>query len=80
MIRTSKIPFVQSRPSLSLLISSFAVVAIALAVGFTSLSIGLDMMPLPTTFIPWLALILFGYALSVQLIKSVYVKRYGQWL
>ncbi len=80
MIRTAKVPFLQSKPSFPLFLSTFAVAAVALLVGFTDLSIGLDMAPLPAAFLPWFALILTGYALSAQLIKKLYVKRYGEWL
>ncbi len=80
MIRTAKIPFLQSKPSFPLFFSTFAVAAVVLVVGFTDLSIGLDMLPLPVSFIPWLALILSGYGLSAQLIKKVYVRWYKEWL
>ncbi|MGL5435386.1 MAG: magnesium-translocating P-type ATPase [Lachnospiraceae bacterium] len=80
MIRTAKIPFIQSRPSLPLLISTFAVVAIAVAVAFTGLAVGIDMAALPLSFIPWLLLLLAGYCLAAQLVKKVYIRRYGEWL
>ena len=80
MIRTAKIPFVQSRPSKVLLISTFIVAAIAIAVGFSSLSVGIDMMALPARFAPWLALILAGYFFAAQLIKKIYTKHHDEWL
>ncbi|HNS39215.1 MAG TPA: magnesium-translocating P-type ATPase [Promineifilum sp.] len=80
MIRTSKIPFLQSRPSLPLIVSTTVVTIVALVVGFTNLSIGLDMTPLPITYLFWLAVLLVGYALSTEIIKRIYVKRYGEWL
>jgi len=80
MIRTSKIPFLQSRPSRPLIISTAVVTVVALAIGFTDFAIGLDMLPLPFSFLCWLVVILVGYALSTELIKRVYVKRYGEWL
>ncbi len=80
MIRTAKIPFLQSRPSVPLFLSTFIVAAVALITGFTDFAIGLDMLRLPLTFIPWLAVILAGYLLCVQLIKKLYVRRYGEWM
>ncbi len=80
MIRTGKIPFFQSRPSLPLLASTFAGAAVAVFVGFSRFSVGIDMLPLPVSFVPWLVLILLGYFLCAQLIKRLYIRRYGEWL
>ncbi|MGF7145107.1 Mg2+-importing ATPase [Anaerotaenia torta] len=80
VIRTGKLPFLQSRPSAPLFLSTFIVAVIALITGFTGFSVGLDMLPLPVSFLPWLALLLAGYFLSTQLVKKVYVRRYQEWL
>lgn len=80
MIRTAKTPFLQSRPSLALLLPTLLVAAVAVGVGFSRLSVGLDMMPLPPSFLPWLLLLLAGYGFSAQLVKRSYVKRYREWL
>ncbi len=80
IIRTGKVPFLQSKPSLPLIVSSLIVVVVALAIGFTKLAIGIDMMPLPVAFAPWLALILAGYFVFAQLIKKIYIGRYKEWL
>jgi Mg2+-importing ATPase len=80
MIRTAKIPFAQSKPSLMLLIPTLVVAAVTLAVGFSTLAVALDMARLPLAFIPWLLVILVGYGFASQVIKKVYVKRYGEWL
>lgn len=77
MIRTTKIPFVQSKPSVPLFLSTFIVAVVALATVFTDFAIGLDMHRLPLQFIPWLLEILSGYPLCVQLVKRVYVHRHG---
>ncbi len=80
MIRTAKIPFLQSRSSAPLLISTAMVAVISLLIGFSRLAIGIDMTPLPLSFAPWLALILVGYFLASQWIKKFYIRRYGEWL
>ncbi len=80
MIRTAKVPFLQSRSSVPLLISTALVAMVALIIGFSKLAIGLDMAALPPAFLPWLALILTGYFVCAQLIKKHYIKRYGEWL
>ncbi|MDD4796334.1 MAG: magnesium-translocating P-type ATPase [Eubacteriales bacterium] len=80
LIRTAKIPFIQSKPSLPLFLSTFAVMVVALVTGFTGFAVGLDMQRLPLRFIPWLIVILAGYLAGVQLVKRLYVRRYGQWM
>lgn len=80
MIRTEKIPFLQSKASRPLTISTAIVAVLALVLSFSNLASGLDMIPLTLAFVPWLVLILALYFLSSQWIKSVYVKRYGEWI
>ena len=80
MIRTGKLPFVQSRPSLPLMLSTLLVVVVAVAIGFTGIAVGFDMSPLPHVFGLWLAGILAAYLTCVQLVKGVYVRRYGEWI
>jgi Mg2+-importing ATPase len=80
MIRTRKLPFVQSRPSLPLMLSTLLVAFVALAIGFTGIAVGFDMLPLPHMFGLWLAIILAAYLTCVQLVKGAYVRRYGEWI
>lgn len=80
MIRTGKIPFIQSKPSMPLVISTFSVVAVAVIVAFTDFAVAIDMMALPLSFVPWLILLLAGYCLSAQIFKKIYIRRYGEWL
>lgn len=80
IIRTSRVPFLQSKPSLPLVVSSLIVVAVVILVGFSRLAIAIDMMPLTVAFVPWLVLILAGYFVFAQLIKKIYIRRYKEWL
>ncbi|MDD4414363.1 MAG: magnesium-translocating P-type ATPase [Oscillospiraceae bacterium] len=80
MIRTAKIPFLQSKSSIPLLISTALVAIVSIVVGFSQFAIGIDIMPLPLKFAPWLALILAAYFVSSQWIKRFYIRRYGEWL
>lgn len=80
MIRTARLPFVQSHAAKPLLISTLIVAIVTLAVGFSGMAVGLDMLTLPFVFIPWLILLLAGYCLSTQLLKAVYLRRFGEWL
>lgn len=80
MMRTAKIPFLQSKPSVPLVISTFIVAVIAVVVAFSGMAVGIDMMTLPLSFAPWLALLLGGYCLAAQLFKAVYIRWYKEWL
>ena len=79
-IRTGKIPFTQSQPSNLLLLSSSIIVVVTMILGFTRFAIGIDLMTLPMSYIPWLLMILAMYFLSAQFIKSIYVRKHKEWL
>ena len=72
MVRTRKIPFIQSCASAPLLWMTFIVMAIGVIIPMTSLASVLKMQALPWTFFPYLAAILLGYALLVQGMKRFY--------
>jgi Mg2+-importing ATPase len=77
MIRTRKIPFLQSSPSLPLALATATVMAAGILLPFTPLGEALGMVPLPRAFFGWLVLILLSYAVLAQAVKSWYVRRYG---
>ncbi len=80
MIRTSKIPFIQSHPAAPLFLSTIVVAIVASSIAFTDFAIGFDMMKLPLHYVPWLCGLVACYWLAVQGLKHVYIKKYGDWL
>ena len=80
MIRTEKIPFIQSNASLPLYISTFSMSTLAVVAGFSHFAIGLDMHPLPLVAVPWFVILLACYFLSTQSIKNLYIRWFGEWL
>jgi Mg2+-importing ATPase len=70
VIRTNKIPFLQSRPSSFLLLTSGVIMAIGVALPFTSLGRYLGFTALPALYWPYLALTLLGYVLLTQGVKA----------
>ena len=80
MIRTEKIPFIQSKASKQLTISTLVVTIIALIIGFTNIATIFDLAPLPITFLIWLIILMISYGIIIQLYKNIYVKKYKQWL
>ncbi|MCL2631770.1 MAG: magnesium-translocating P-type ATPase [Coriobacteriia bacterium] len=79
LIRTAKVPFLQSNAALPLLVTTALASIAVVIIGFTGFGIALDMAVLPPGFAPWLALILLAYFLSTQLLKAIYIKRYDEW-
>jgi Mg2+-importing ATPase len=77
IIRTHKIPFIQSRPSKYLVLTSVTIVIIAIILPYTSLAGALGLVQPPAIFYLYLVLIVITYMLLVQLVKVWFVKKYG---
>lgn len=80
MIRTAKLPFAANRTPWPLMLSTLTITVIALVIGFTSLAGAFDMATLPWVFAPWLFVLIAGYIILTQIIKALYIRRYGEWL
>jgi Mg2+-importing ATPase len=78
IIRTNKIPFIQSRPSLALTISTLVVAGLAVYLPFSPLASLLGFVPLPPLY--WLVLtaIIVSYLLLTQIMKRWFVQRF-EW-
>lgn len=70
VIRTNKIPFLQSRPSTFLLITSAVIMGIGVTLPFTPLGEYLGFVALPALYWPYLALTLLCYVLLTQGVKA----------
>jgi Mg2+-importing ATPase len=77
MIRTRKIPFLQSSPSLPLALTTAVIMATGIIIPFTPFGHSLGMVPPPGRFFVWLVFILLSYAALAQLVKTWFVRRYG---
>ena len=80
MIRTAKLPFVQSRASAPVTVLSLLGIAIVTVIPFTPLAAPLELTALPAVYFAGLAVIAAGYMLLVTAVKKVYIRRYGEWL
>jgi len=81
MIRTRKIPFIQSTASPQVIGLTIVVMAMGIClpfIPFAANSIGL--VPLPPSYFLWLVGIVFAYCLLVQIAKYFYIKRFKSWL
>ncbi|MDF1480994.1 magnesium-translocating P-type ATPase [Extensimonas sp. H3M7-6] len=77
MIRTRKIPFLQSRPSPLLLATTVAIMALGIFLPMGPLAHYFKLQPLPLAYFPMLALVLLGYMLLTQAMKRFYARRFG---
>lgn len=75
VIRTNKIPFLQSRASAFLTGTSLAVMAIGVAIPFSPLGPYLGFTTLPPLYWPLLAITLLSYVLLTQAAKMVLLRR-----
>ncbi|MDL2317917.1 magnesium-translocating P-type ATPase [Eubacteriales bacterium OttesenSCG-928-A19] len=80
MIRTPKIPFLQSRASLPVTLLTFAGALVATILPFTPLGYALEFRALPLAFWPWLAATVLAYMVLVTVVKKIFVRRYGELL
>jgi Mg2+-importing ATPase len=81
MIRTRKIPFVQSTAALPVILVTSAAIATVCIIPFTALGAAVGLHPLPLSYWPWLAAIVVAYLLQTQIVKAMYIKKFkGEWL
>ncbi|WP_090633121.1 magnesium-translocating P-type ATPase [Neobacillus massiliamazoniensis] len=80
MIRTQKIPFIQSTASVPVVLLTAVIMAIGIYIPFSPLGSAVGLQPLPLSYFPWLVGILIGYALLTQFLKQFYIKRFNSWL
>jgi Mg2+-importing ATPase len=80
MIRTRRIPFVQSAASAPVLALTSAIIAIGIALPYTLLGQKLGMIELPPVYFGWLAATVVAYCVLAQLVKVMYMRRFARWL
>jgi Mg2+-importing ATPase len=78
VIRTNKIPFLQSRASWPLIGTSLAIVAIGAWLTVSPLAGALGFVALPSAYWPILAAMLAGYVVLTQLVKMWFIRRFGE--
>ena len=79
MLRTQKIPFIQSRAALPVLLTTACVMIAGILLPFSPLGHMVGLTPLPWAYFPWLVATLLGYCVVAQGMKMLYIKRFGQW-
>jgi Mg2+-importing ATPase len=77
VIRTHKIPFIQSRASWPLILTSLAIVGVAAFLPFSPLAGTLGLVPLPPLYWLFLLGMLASYVLLTQVVKTWFYNKYG---
>ncbi|WP_034538298.1 magnesium-translocating P-type ATPase [Carnobacterium inhibens] len=80
VIRTKKIPFIQSRASLSVMLSTLGVIVAAVLIPGSTFGTFFDFVALPATYWKWMILIVSAYILTTQVVKMIYIKFNKEWL
>ena len=78
-IRTPKLPFINDRASIQLTLSTLAVIAVTLIIGFTGVSTLFDLPTMPLSYMLWLAILMVVYMIFAQIMKVIYIKRHKDW-
>ena len=79
MLRTRRIPFFQSTASLPVLLSTSVAIFVGCWLPFSPLAGALGFIPLDHSYWLWLVATMLGYMTLTQVVKSLYISRYGQW-
>ena len=77
MIRTPKVPFLQSIASPPLLVMTGLIMVAGIALPMSPLAGYFHMQPLPLGYWPCLVVMLVGYAALTTVLKKFYIRRYG---
>jgi Mg2+-importing ATPase len=77
IIRTGKIPFLQSRASTPMLLTTLMVMAIAVWLPYSPIAPLFGMVPLPSAYFIWITLFLLLYGTLTHIVKSWFFKRFG---
>jgi Mg2+-importing ATPase len=77
MLRTPKLPFLESHAAAPLMGMTLAIIAIGLWLPLGPLAAYFKLEALPLAYYAWLLVILLGYGLLTSLMKRFYVRRYG---
>jgi len=80
MIRTPKLPFLQSRPSGLLALLTVLGISVGTVIPYTWLGDKLNMAKLPLAYFPWLIGMILAYMILATIMKKVFVWKYGELL
>ncbi len=77
IIRTKRIPFIQSRASMTMTLTTLAVMAIGAWLPYSPFASTFGFVPLPLSYWGWIAVFLFMYIIITHKIKKWFFKKFG---
>jgi Mg2+-importing ATPase len=77
MIRTQKVPFIQSRAGWPLIGMTAVIMTVGVALPMSPIASYFKFQVLPLMYFPWVIVFLLGYAMLTQAMKGWYARRYG---
>ena len=77
MIRTPKLPFIESRAAAPLMVMTLAIMAAGIFLPMGPWAEYFKLQALPLAYFPWLAGILMGYCVLTTVMKRYYIRRFG---
>ena len=80
IIRTAKIPFIQSNANKAVYISSTLLIMVGILVPFTPLGTAIGLVPIAAEYIWMIFGVTFLYCILASFAKKIYIKKYGEWI
>lgn len=77
MVRTPKVPFIQSRAATPLLVMTAVIMVLGIFIPMGSLAQSFKLQALPPLYFVFLPMILLAYMGVTQAMKGLYIRRYG---
>ncbi len=80
IIRTAKVPFIQSNANKAVYISSILLIIVGIVVPFTALGTLIGLVPMAFEYIVLIFIVTLLYCFVAMIAKKIYIKKYGEWI
>ena len=80
IIRTAKIPFIQSNANKAVYISSILLIVVGILVPFSTLGVAIGLVPIAAKYIWMIFGVTLLYCILASFAKKIYIKKYGEWI
>jgi Mg2+-importing ATPase len=77
IIRTKRLPFIQSRASMPMTLTTLAVMTIGALLPYSPFASDFGLVPLPGSYWGWIASFLLGYSVITHSVKMWFFRRFG---